>query len=90
MVSKQILFYNVVARLAPSCPPGADCGGNITDDFGRIDKDGYGMQTTTKLLLILPIKIKMDCFPTPVHLVQIVVGTSRMISVVLIEMAMVC
>merc|ERR1712025_735846 len=43
MVSKQIPVYNVVARSAPPCPPGADCGGNITDDFNRIDKDGDGM-----------------------------------------------
>merc|ERR1712025_1031125 len=43
MVSKQIPVYNVVARPAPPCPPGADCGGNITDDFSRIDKDGDGM-----------------------------------------------
>ena len=26
MVSKQIPVYNVVARPAPPCPPGADCG----------------------------------------------------------------
>jgi len=43
MVSKQIPVYNVVARPAPPCPPGADCGGNIADDFNRIDKDGDGM-----------------------------------------------
>ena len=43
MVSKQIPVYNVVARPAPSCPPGADCGGSISDDFRRIDKDGDGM-----------------------------------------------
>jgi len=43
MVSKQIPVYNVVARPAPPCPPGADCGGNIADDFSRIDKDGDGM-----------------------------------------------
>jgi len=43
MVSKLIPVYNVVARPAPACPPGADCGGNITDDFSRIDKDHDGM-----------------------------------------------
>ena len=43
MVSKQIPVYNVVARPAPPCPPGADCGGNVIDDFNRIDKDGDGM-----------------------------------------------
>jgi len=43
MVSKQIPVYNVVARPAPPCPPGADCGTNIGDDFKRIDKDGDGM-----------------------------------------------
>merc|ERR1719427_1811197 len=43
MVSKQIPVYNVLARPAPPCPPGADCGGNIVEDFNRIDKDGDGM-----------------------------------------------
>jgi len=43
MVSKQIPVYNIVARPAPPCPPGADCGGNVMDDFNRIDKDGDGM-----------------------------------------------
>merc|ERR1712212_686624 len=43
MVSKQIPVYNVVARPAPPCPPGADCGSSIVDDFNRIDKDGDGM-----------------------------------------------
>jgi len=45
MVSKQIPVYNVVARPAPPCPPGADCGpgGNVMNDFNRIDKDGDGM-----------------------------------------------
>jgi len=42
MVSKQIPVYNVIARPAPPCPPGADCGGNIKEDFSRIDKDGDG------------------------------------------------
>jgi len=40
IVTKQIPVYNVVARPAPPCPPGADCG--ITEDFNRIDKDGDG------------------------------------------------
>jgi len=43
MVSKQISVYNVVARPAPPCPPSADCGGDVTDDFNRIGKDGDGM-----------------------------------------------
>merc|ERR1712060_172304 len=43
MVSKQIPVYNVVAKPAPPCPPGADCGGDILSDFNRIDKDGDGM-----------------------------------------------
>jgi len=33
MVSKQIPVFNVVARPAPPCPPGADCGGNAMADF---------------------------------------------------------
>jgi len=45
MVSKQIPVYNVVARPAPPCPPSADCGENIADDFNRIDKDGDGLLT---------------------------------------------
>jgi len=43
MVTKQIPVYNVVARPAPPCPPGADCGAGIAEDFARIDKDGDGM-----------------------------------------------
>jgi len=43
MVTKQIPVFNVVARPAPPCPPNADCGGDVTDDFNRIDKDGDGM-----------------------------------------------
>jgi len=43
MVTKQIPVYNVVARPAPPCPPGADCGAAIANDFNRIDKDGDGM-----------------------------------------------
>jgi len=43
IVNKKIPVYNVVARPAPPCPPGADCGSNIVDDFSRIDKDGDGM-----------------------------------------------
>merc|ERR1712212_205862 len=43
MVSKQIPVYNVVARPAPPCPPGADCSGDVIGDFNRIDKDGDGM-----------------------------------------------
>merc|ERR1719431_1423559 len=47
MVTKQIPVYNVVARPAPPCPPGADCGGgpadsDLKEDFNRIDKDGDG------------------------------------------------
>jgi len=43
MVNRTIPVYNVVARPAPPCPPGADCGGgNMTADFNRIDKDGDG------------------------------------------------
>jgi len=43
MVTKQIPVYNVVARPAPPCPPGADCGsGDVMADFNRIDKDGDG------------------------------------------------
>merc|ERR1719320_1342896 len=41
IVSKQIPVYNVMARPAPPCPSGADCGsGDVTADFNRIDKDG--------------------------------------------------
>jgi len=43
VVSKQIPVYNVIAKPAPPCPPGADCGGNVMEDFNRIDKDGDGM-----------------------------------------------
>jgi len=43
LVSKQIPVYNVIAKPAPPCPPGADCGGNLLSDFNRIDKDGDGM-----------------------------------------------
>jgi len=42
LVTKQIPIYNVVARPAPPCPPGADCG-DVLSDFNRIDKDGDGM-----------------------------------------------
>jgi len=44
IVKKTIPVYNVVARPAPPCPPGAaDCvGPNIAADFNRIDKDGNG------------------------------------------------
>jgi len=40
IVSKQIPVYNVVVRPAPPCPP---TGGNVVQDFNRIDKDGDGM-----------------------------------------------
>jgi len=54
LVTKQIPVYNVVARPAPPCPPGADCGADssvnwsgpadgVAADFQRIDKDGDGM-----------------------------------------------
>jgi len=43
MVSKQIPVYNVIAKPAPPCPPGADCGGNGMEDFNRIDKDDNGI-----------------------------------------------
>jgi len=44
MVTKQIPVYNVVARPAPPCPPGVECGNgaNVVEDFMRIDKDGDG------------------------------------------------
>jgi len=38
----KIPIYNV-ARPAPPCPPGANCGSNVVDDFNRIDKNGDGM-----------------------------------------------
>ena len=43
LVTKQIHVYNVVAKPAPPCPPGADCGGDVLSDFNRIDKDRDGM-----------------------------------------------
>ena len=43
MVLKQIPVYNVVPQPAPPCPPGADCEGNVVNDFNRMDKDGDGM-----------------------------------------------
>merc|ERR1719193_2182412 len=47
IVTKQIPVYNVVAKPAPPCPPGTDCGGKpvnegVMQDFNRIDKDGDG------------------------------------------------
>merc|ERR1719320_284538 len=43
LVSKEIPVYNVVARPAPPCPTGADCGAqDVMADFNRIDKDGDG------------------------------------------------
>jgi len=43
MVAKQIPVYNVVAKSAPPCPPGAICGGDVIGDLNRIDKDGDSM-----------------------------------------------
>jgi len=43
LVSKQIPVYNVVAKPASPCPPGADCGSGVLTDFARIDKDGDGL-----------------------------------------------
>jgi len=43
IVSKQIPVFNVVARPAPQCPLGADCGpGDVAADFNPVDKDGDG------------------------------------------------
>merc|ERR1719320_985773 len=43
LVSKEIPVYNVLARPAPPCPTGADCGAqDVQADFNRIDKDGDG------------------------------------------------
>merc|ERR1719219_2099883 len=52
MIAKQIPVYNVVAKPAPPCPPGADCGGvddgadiggqSVHSDYHRIDKDNDG------------------------------------------------
>ena len=36
-------IYNVIAKPAPPCPPGADCGRDVLSDFNRIDKDRDGM-----------------------------------------------
>ena len=36
-------IYNVIAKPAPACPPGADCGRDVLSDFNRIDKDRDGM-----------------------------------------------
>jgi len=47
MVTKQIPVYNVVAKPAPPCPPGADCGNAV--DFNRIDRDGDGTFNPTEL-----------------------------------------
>merc|ERR1719219_718632 len=50
MVTRQIPVYNVMAKPAPPCPPGAECGGvddgtedkSVHSDFNRIDKDNDG------------------------------------------------
>jgi len=42
MVSRQIPVFNVVAKPAPPCPPGADCGKDVPADI-NVDKDAAGM-----------------------------------------------
>jgi len=50
IVTKQIPVYNVVARPAPPCPPGADCGdGTVAADFNCLDKDGDGQQNNNEI-----------------------------------------
>jgi len=39
IITKQIPVYNVVAKPAPPCPPDTDCGGDMTNNFVKIDTD---------------------------------------------------
>jgi len=43
MVATRIPVYNVLAKPAPQCLPGAPGGGDVISEFNRIDNDGDGM-----------------------------------------------
>ena len=43
MVSKQIPVFNVVAKPAPPCPPGADCGGDVGANYSGTQRLGGGI-----------------------------------------------
>jgi len=54
IVTKQIPVYNVVAKPAPPCPPGAYCGNAVNSN--RIDRDGDGT--------LNPIELAFDAADT--------------------------
>jgi len=67
MVSKDIPVYNVVARPAPPCPPGADCGGDVVGDSSGIPMDGDAMLNYNEVSYDTVDKNKNDELPSAGH-----------------------